>query len=129
MGSGHQECVDVVRRAETDEGEVLPGRIARRREVAVVVLGMLGPGPPDDRTRGIQGEEITPPFSVAVPEPFSANSSGQRAFQDSSHHDPARKVEPDDGIGASPDDLAYGGVVPVNDPAFRGRAASVSARN
>src|ERR1035438_5867466 len=115
-----EEGAHVTGGGNTDEPEVLPGRVQDRSRVTLLVDGMLMPGPGDDRHLGIPPDQVPPGFPVAVPQLSAPDQATDGAPDQPAHHEAPGQVEPDDRVCAGPDQLADRAVVAVHDPAIPG---------
>ena len=107
---------------DTNERQVLVGRVDRRRPVPLFLVGITGPGPGDDRPLGVQAEEVAPALPVAVPQLGPRDDPVDSAQDDPPHDRAAGEIRPDHGVGPVPDQRPHRAVVAVHHPAAgRGR--------
>src|SRR5215472_1085293 len=116
-----KESLHIMTGPHPHKPQVGPAGIAHSELVSLPVDLVPGPGPRDYRVLRLERQEVPKGFPVAVPELLAGHGSPQRAAHDLPHDHRARKVQPDDRVGAGPDQILNGAVVTIDDPAVASR--------
>ena len=123
-GSGSREpsgpvAVRVARVAEVHQAEV---RVAGEEGGGLnAALGVPEPGVKDRVGVRVRGEQLPEPLAVPRPEALAPEHAAEAPRHDAPHDQAARVVEPDEVRRPPPDRPGDREVVPVDDPARRGR--------